>query len=405
MKRPSMVRLWCSEGQSEPVPDEKYKSGFIKEKPDEYFLNQMQKDEESFYVANMESGVPTGNLADSVTYAKDAIYFKSGKVFVRKSTGDVESYFTRPYPTVEAELRAFYNKLATHSNDTKAPHKETPAQVGTYSKAEFDTLNNSQGSNLDKHVKDVSNPHKVSYTQIKCLGDKTGGKFTGAVEFLKSIKVGTCTAEAKGTEFVFGKDGATIGVSSIEPIAYIPTGRQILFHEGNYLTERNKLEPVYAVPTPILKASLKSSLNFLYGHTTLDTSWDSLVFTSDGLTISGKVSSSDPTKIVCQEQTIRFIPKGDVSVQVGGVIISAKSGTTTIKDNDEVVWTGVVGGSITYARKDSEGAVYLDGVLVTKKSHAIADCPLIVEVSGSGSIKDFTIWADYLNKEQAAKVG
>ena len=114
MKRPSMVRLWCSEGQSEPVPDEKYKSGFIKEKPDEYFLNQMQKDEESFYVANMESGVPTGNLADSVTYAKDAIYFKSGKVFVRKSTGDVESYFTRPYPTVEAELRAFYNMLTTH---------------------------------------------------------------------------------------------------------------------------------------------------------------------------------------------------------------------------------------------------------------------------------------------------
>lgn len=405
MKRPNMARLWCATGEANPVPNDKYGDGFLKEKPDEFYMNQLQKDEESFYVANMETGIPTNNPADAVTYAKDAIYFKDGKVFVRKDTGDVESYFGRPYRTVEAELQAFYAVMRVHLIDFNDPHKVTPAQAGTYSKPEFDALNKTQTDGLDAHIKDVSNPHKLTYTQINCLGAEVGGKFTGVVEFMNSIKLGICTAGVKDNEFVFGTGMASVGVSPTEPVAYTPNGRQVLLHEGNYLTERNKLEPKYVVPVPILKASLKSNLNFQYGYTTLNADWDTLVFTPDGLTISGIVSSSDATRVVCQDQTIRYVPKGDVTVQVGGVVISSASGTTTVKDNDEIIWTGVVGGSISYARNDSEGVVYLNGVVATVKAHAIVDSPLIVGISGSGFIKDFTIWADYLTKEQAAKVG
>lgn len=405
MKRPDMSRLWCDTGEAHPVPDADYTAGFVKEKPDEYYLNQIQKDEEAFYVANMETGLPTDNPADAVTYAQDSIYFKDGKVFVRKAGGDVESYFGRPYRTVEAELQAFYAVMRVHLIDFEDPHEVTPAQAGTYSKAEFDALNKNQTDDLDAHVKNVNNPHNLTYTQLNCLGAATGGQFTGLVEFANSFLVGGSRVGLESAELLFGSSNKKIGLDNKEPVAYTTSGRQILLHEGNYLTERNKLEPSYVVPVPVLKAALKSSINFQYGHATLDSDWDSLVFTPDGLTLAGAVTASDATKFICPEQTVTCTLKGVVNVQVGAVILKSNGTSIQVFDGDTLVWEGAVNGSITYSRNDTQGLVAVNGVKVIEHIHPSIELPLTVVFSGTGSIKELTIWADALSKEQMAKVG
>lgn len=185
MARRDKLNIWAASGEvTDPDLDihhpggtgspTKYEDGWIVEKEPHQWANFLYKKQSSIMTNTGKQGT---HAADDVAPKSLSIGWKNDKQVVYRN-GVWEESLGNMTPTEFENLRILWeNNLAAHK-DVAFAHQLTAAQVGTYTKTEFQNL----PTILDApaHIARRDNPHNETAVQIGTL-PTSGGSFTGEV--------------------------------------------------------------------------------------------------------------------------------------------------------------------------------------------------------------------------------
>lgn len=401
-KRPQLTRLWASAGEFETVPHDKYDQGFVKEKPSHEYLNDLQKKEEEFYIANMESGVPILNTAEPTTFKEGALACveeaDTCKLKVRKEGKWKEVLFDSDFLSMTAKLQAISDKLRNHALDVSNPHGVTANQTGAYSTSQADAKVKVVQDALNQHEAKEDNPHSVTYTQLNTLGAHTGGSFTGEVSLLGGVVLAGKKVITTDKRFTIGD----IGIDSGDPVVYLPE-RNVLFCESNYLEQRNKVEPLYATPPEDIRIPFGSDLTAWHSYTEVNTDWDNLVFDKvKGLKADGVVSFTGKD-FLGSEMTVSVRISGQLDLTLGSTQIKATGTKVTVIDGSLTTHCNYSVGTLVLVRSTGDIKLYIDGVLLADKAGSLPTMTTDCTIKGAGYIKDLRVWASAFTHEQVTQ--
>ena len=277
--RPTLGRIWATNGVRVDPGSLKYSNGWIGEIPTYEVLNFMQYRIDAALQAFAERGVP--EWGSDVIYAKGAKAWGSdGKIYV--ATVDSPSRTKQPStnPTqwelssdqfTMAQHQAMINKFDAHIARRDDPHDVTAEQAGTYTSVVIDGKIDPLKLSLNNHIANKNNPHGETAESIGAV-PKSGGEYTGPVSFAGypvKINPGAGSHEIFGDAANFGirTTTATLAIEKATNRAFIMVGgvKNYLLNETEYTNYRRTIEPQYAVGTPDLEIDMLSDIHLRQG--------------------------------------------------------------------------------------------------------------------------------------------
>ena len=273
MKRYEML-LWASGANAQTTDPDldpnhpsgnggpgKYAKGWIPEKEPHQWINFLYGAQDALVYQAMSYGSFVRDA--SVRYKLGAIQANAGIWVVATKDNPSAADWT---PVAGDGSKAVHdawitrntNNLNTHTaklGPNENVHNTTIGQAGGYTKQEANSKDTTNKTNIENHKKNVSNPHKVTYTQINCLSSSIGGNFTGSVKFPKVV-LATDIGIRDALELYTSKEG--FGIST-DP--WLSVSKQEVLTENSYIRNRNKYEPSFALPPVDIFVPLSDSLH------------------------------------------------------------------------------------------------------------------------------------------------
>lgn len=277
--RPTLGRIWATNGVRVDPGSLKYSNGWIGEIPTYEVLNFMQYRIDAALQAFAERGVP--EWGPDVIYVKGAKAWGSdGKIYV--ATVDSPSRTKQPSTNPSqwelssdqftmAQHQAMINEFDAHIVRRDDPHDVTAEQAGTYTSVVIDGKIDPLKLSLNSHIADKNNPHGETAESIGAV-PKSGGAYTGPVSFAGypvKINPGAGSHEIFGDAANFGirTATATLAIEKATNRAFIMVGgvKNYLLSETEYTNYRRTIEPQYAVGTPDLEIDMMSDTHLRQG--------------------------------------------------------------------------------------------------------------------------------------------
>ena len=277
--RPTLGRIWATNGVRVDPGSLKYSNGWIGEIPTYEVLNFMQYRIDAALQAFAERGVP--EWGSDVIYAKGAKAWGSdGKIYV--ATVDSPSRTKQPSTNPSqwelssdqftmTQHQAMIDKFDAHIARRDDPHDVTAEQAGTYTSVVIDGKIDPLKLSLNNHIANKNNPHGETAESIGAV-PKSGGAYTGPVSFAGypvKINPGAGSHEIFGDAANFGirTATATLAIEKATNRAFIMVGgvKNYLLNETEYTNYRRTVEPQYAVGTPDLEIDMMSDTHLRQG--------------------------------------------------------------------------------------------------------------------------------------------
>ena len=414
--RPHLKAAWARDGDK-PAPDTVlHERGWLHgEKPEHGHENWLQHMEDWWYLNTGSSGIPARDT--DITYQEGAIvaHKTAPDYYIAQSTNKnvpltdttvwKKSIGGASLEYASEQMTSVHDQTEAHENNESNPHRVDTNDVGTYNKPTSDSKVKVVQDDVNQHEADRSDPHHVTATQINCLDAVVGGKFTGNVRLGNAVNK-LKTAEMREENLT--AKGMTIGFNSTGPhYEYAP-----LLTDLNYLSQRNKVEPAYAVPPPDLYLPLKSTIDCKLGTTNVISHnvpkfLDGHMFFEAGTGASISFSGSD---CIGLETTIVFdvedLPSGEgydlLHIQIGDIAFDYKENNLDVIDSGHTVTVDhAAKGRIAYVRTEDRGTLYIDGVkrafdLSASRDITTTDCV----IHGNGLIRELKVWSQALTNTQ-----
>ena len=306
--RPKLNRVWTSNNSvaRRDPGDAKYLQGWVAEIPTYQVLNYLQYKVDTTMLAQAERGI--FEWGSDVSYGVGSLAWDETNKTIYVCTVTDPSKTLVPSanpsqwsPSAIQVSRANYNSIVaainSHIADRANPHQVTAAQVGTYNRAEMDTLVASYRALVQAHVTDYNNPHKLTAVQVGAV-PVTGGTYTGPVTMPTTYFNESKTAQILRGNGLWLKNGDyLIGINDTTGFAETGTtsSKSKIVTELTFPDLKAAQESEYACPEPSYQMSLINSINVLRGSGVFNTFSDEPIFNSSlggAWTYNSKTSNS-----------------------------------------------------------------------------------------------------------------
>lgn len=280
--RPKLNRVWTSNNSvaRRDPGDAKYLQGWVAEIPTYQVLNYLQYKVDTTMLAQAERGI--FEWGSDVSYGVGSLAWDETNKTIYVCTVTNPSKTLAPSanpsqwsPSAIQVSRANYDSIVSAINNHIAnksnPHQVTAAQVGTYNRAEMDSLVASYRALVQAHVTDYNNPHKLTAVQVGAV-PVTGGTYTGPVTMPTAYFNGSKTAQILRGDGLWLKNGNyLIGISDTTGFAETGTtsSKSKIVTELTFPDLKAAQEPEYACLEPTFQMNLINSINIIRGPGTI----------------------------------------------------------------------------------------------------------------------------------------
>jgi hypothetical protein len=318
---------------------------------------------------------------EEVKYKINAITYLSGVLYVAIQAGlnknpTTQTTYWSPIKFTTASLytstvTTMQNQLSTHTTPGQNSHNDDIVAIGGSYKSTIDAQVKLVADATALHVANVSNPHTDTATNIGTL-PTTGGSFTGRVNYLDNLSVGT-NSELMTNNSTFVQFKSLGGAFGLGLADYHIGGRwQQIFTVDNFPVVNGYFHPTFVMPTPDLHIPMMSSLDATVGV--------------------GSVVLTRPS-------TLTYTDRGNVSqtaivdapaFEVAGLKLSAGTVLTVSAPN----LFGARDGCISYT---------LDNVVYVKDLQFTSE-DLTTYFGATGNVKNFRVWSQRLTPRQKLSI-
>lgn len=280
--RPKLNRVWTSNNSvaRRDPGDAKYLQGWVAEIPTYQVLNYLQYKVDTTMLAQAERGI--FEWGSDVSYGVGSLAWDETNKTIYVCTVTNPSKTLVPSanpsqwsPSAIQVSRANYDSVVsainTHIANRANPHQVTAAQVGTYNRAEMDSLVASYRALVQAHVTDYNNPHKLTAVQVGAV-PVTGGTYTGPVTMPTAYFNESKTAQILRGDGLWLKNGNyLIGINDTTGFAETGTtsSKSKIVTELTFPDLKAAQEPEYACLEPTFQMNLISSINIIRGPGTI----------------------------------------------------------------------------------------------------------------------------------------
>lgn len=287
--RPKLNRVWTSNNSvaRRDPGDAKYLQGWVAEIPTYQVLNYLQYKVDTTMLAQAERGI--FEWGSDVSYGVGSLAWDETNKTIYVCTVTNPSKTLAPSanpsqwsPSAIQVSRANYDSVVsainTHIANRANPHQVTAAQVGTYNRAEMDSLVASYRALVQAHVTDYNNPHKLTAVQVGAV-PVTGGTYTGPVTMPTAYFNESKTAQILRGDGLWLKNGNyLIGINDTTGFAETGTtsSKSKIVTELSFPGVKAAQEPEYACLEPTFQMNLINSININRGSGTIQNTPDSV---------------------------------------------------------------------------------------------------------------------------------
>ena len=287
--RPKLNRVWTSNNSvaRRDPGDAKYLQGWVAEIPTYQVLNYLQYKVDTTMLAQAERGI--FEWGSDVSYGVGSLAWDETNKTIYVCTVTNPSKTLAPSanpsqwsPSAIQVSRANYDSVVsainTHIANRANPHQVTAAQVGTYNRAEMDSLVASYRALVQAHVTDYNNPHKLTAVQVGAV-PVTGGTYTGPVTMPTAYFNESKTAQILRGDGLWLKNGNyLIGINDTTGFAETGTtsSKSKIVTELTFPNLKAAQEPEYAYLEPTFQMNLINSINISRGSGTIQNTPDSV---------------------------------------------------------------------------------------------------------------------------------
>lgn len=280
--RPKLNRVWTSNNSvaRRDPGDAKYLQGWVAEIPTYQVLNYLQYKVDTTMLAQAERGI--FEWGGDVSYGVGSLAWDETNKTIYVCTVTNPSKTLVPSanpsqwsPSAIQVSRANYNSIVaainSHIANRANPHQVTAAQVGTYNRAEMDSLVASYRALVQAHVTDYNNPHKLTAVQVGAV-PVTGGTYTGPVTMPTAYFNESKTAQILRGDGLWLKNGNyLIGINDTTGFAETGTtsSKSKIVTELTFPDLKAAQEPEYACLEPTFQMNLINSINIIRGPGTI----------------------------------------------------------------------------------------------------------------------------------------
>lgn len=452
--RPKLNRVWTSNNSvaRRDPGDAKYLQGWVAEIPTYQVLNYLQYKVDTTMLAQAERGI--FEWGGDVSYGVGSLAWDETNktIYVCTVTNPSKTLVPSANPSqwspsaiqvsranYDSVVSAINNHIANRAN----PHQVTAAQVGTYNRAEMDSLVASYRALVQAHVTDYNNPHKLTAVQVGAV-PVTGGTYTGPVTMPTAYFNESKTAQILRGDGLWLKNGNyLIGINDTTGFAETGTtsSKSKIVTELSFPDLKAAREPEYSHIDPSFQMNLINSINIVRGPGTIqnvaagrDPTYDQSLggafsYNAEG-TVTGDNYTSSNSVIGGLPYTIAFDYYYDsVSTQAGWqftIGLTASRVLIRIDGTISIETSLSVGGSAQYATSSglvvgawnrivatSDGTnykLYLNGVLLREQ----VGTPMVNSsdtnrrvlmnfasgIARKSALRGFRIWPVVLNAKQ-----
>lgn len=280
--RPKLNRVWTSNNSvaRRDPGDAKYLQGWVAEIPTYQVLNYLQYKVDTTMLAQAERGI--FEWGSDVSYGVGSLAWDETNKTIYVCTVTNPSKTLAPSanpsqwsPSAIQVSRANYDSVVsainTHIANRANPHQVTAAQVGTYNRAEMDSLVASYRALVQAHVTDYNNPHKLTAVQVGAV-PVTGGTYTGPVTVPTAYFNESKTAQILRGDGLWLKNGNyLLGINDTTGFAETGTtsSKSKIVTELTFPDLKAAQEPEYACLEPTFQMNLINSINIIRGPGTI----------------------------------------------------------------------------------------------------------------------------------------
>ena len=280
--RPKLNRVWTSNNSvaRRDPGDAKYLQGWVAEIPTYQVLNYLQYKVDTTMLAQAERGI--FEWGSDVSYGVGSLAWDETNktIYVCTVTNPSKTLVPSANPSqwspsaiqvsranYDSVVSAINNHIANRAN----PHQVTAAQVGTYNRAEMDSLVASYRALVQAHVTDYNNPHKLTAVQVGAV-PVTGGTYTGPVTMPTAYFNESKTAQILRGDGLWLKNGNyLIGINDTTGFAETGTtsSKSKIVTELSFPDLKAAREPEYSHIDPSFQMNLINSINIVRGPGTI----------------------------------------------------------------------------------------------------------------------------------------
>lgn len=284
-QRPDVGRVWANNAPSANIQDpDKFSSGKVEkgweaEIPPFQWFNWVQNRNDLFKLALLERGIPA--WGNEVSYARGAVTFNDtdGWIYIASSANTNRKPDENPsiwkrsaIQLSEESFDEVVSLLDKHTKNVDNPHNVTAEQIKAYTKAQVDSLIAQLADEIEAHTVRTDNPHQVTAEEVGAV-PKTGGTYTGQVntkanKFIvgKGKTSQECGMSSAGGAFLY-QGSNKLGLSDSNKPVYME-GNTVynLLHGGEFDEARILSEFDFAIPRPDYFLPLTSDINVYEGE-------------------------------------------------------------------------------------------------------------------------------------------
>lgn len=211
---------------------------------------------------------------DEVNYKSKAITYLSGVMYVALQAGlnknpATQTLYWSPIKFTTASLftstvTSMQSQLSTHTTPGENSHNDDIVAIGGSYQTTIDAQVKVVTDATTLHISKTNNPHVDTASNIGTL-PTTGGSFTGRINYLDNLSVGT-NAELMTNSSTFVQFKSLGGAFGLGLADYHLGGRwQHIFTADNFPAVSGYFDPTFVMPIPDLHIPMMSNLNAYAG--------------------------------------------------------------------------------------------------------------------------------------------